>query len=104
MHPANEPKTKVNGASKDDKKEKKKKERVRKTADQDSIRQDPPYISYLKEYRSSRATWKFNKNHQNKLLSNLFNTYRIPFLVSMASDTSPESYSYDGASPAWAGT
>ena len=31
-----------------------------------------PFLEYLKQYHDSRGTWKFNKNHQNHLLKNIF--------------------------------
>ena len=77
-HSANEPSTKLNGAPKEAKKEKKKKERTRSTDTKTQLQQDPSYVTYLKEYRSSPATWKFNKTQQIKLLNNIYNTYWLP--------------------------
>ena len=90
VHPANEPATKVNGTdetkSKDDKRAKKEKKKERKHQDNASAEplQDQSYVTYLKEYHTSRATWKFNKVQQTKLIANLYNTYRIPFEVDAA--------------------
>jgi hypothetical protein len=78
VHPANEPSTKINGVANEGKKEKKKKERTQKSASDGSLKQDPAYVTYLKEYRSARSSWKFNKSHQIKLLNNLYNTYWLP--------------------------
>jgi hypothetical protein len=81
VHPANQPPTKVNGktetAVNNDRRQNQKDLKRRAEANTQPL-QDSAYISYLKEYRSARATWKFNKNHQKKLLDNLFNTYRLP--------------------------
>lgn len=38
----------------------------------------PTYITYVTQYHTNKATWRFNKKHQNNLLKNLFNVYRIP--------------------------
>lgn len=35
-------------------------------------------LDYLNAYQNTRDTWKFNKNHQNQLLKDAFNLYRIP--------------------------
>lgn len=37
-----------------------------------------PALDYLRQYRESRDTWKFNKNHQTYLLKHAFNTETIP--------------------------
>ncbi|KIW08745.1 uncharacterized protein PV09_00683 [Verruconis gallopava] len=58
-----------------DTKQKPKKKRV---DPESQPQQDLAYISYLKQYHSSRPSWKFNKNHQTKLLQNLYNMYRLP--------------------------
>jgi hypothetical protein len=81
VHPANQPLINVNGKSEADAIGAKKKQKVRKkrAGASDEPRQDLACVTYLKEYRNSRATWKFNKNHQVKLLNNLYNTHRIPF-------------------------
>jgi hypothetical protein len=80
VNPANQPLTKVNGKSEGDASGAKKKQKDRKhRADtSEQPQQDAPYITYLKEYHSSRATWKFSKNNQVKLLNSVFNLHRIP--------------------------
>ena len=37
-----------------------------------------PFLEYLKHYYETRETWKFNKNHQNHLLKNVFDVEAIP--------------------------
>ena len=37
-----------------------------------------PFLAYLKQYHEDRANWKFNKNHQNHILKNLFDLNAIP--------------------------
>ena len=37
-----------------------------------------PFLAYLRQYHESRDTWKFNKNHQNHLLKQVFNVKVIP--------------------------
>ncbi|KAG0651876.1 Uncharacterized protein D0Z07_1071 [Hyphodiscus hymeniophilus] len=37
-----------------------------------------PFLEYLKQYHNCRESWKFNKNHQNHLLKNIFNIEVIP--------------------------
>jgi hypothetical protein len=37
-----------------------------------------PFLDYIKQYHEDRASWKFNKNHQNHLLKNIFDLNVIP--------------------------
>ena len=53
-------------ATKDQKKERKQKD------DTDQPQRETSYVAYLKEYHTSRASWKFNKTQQTKLISNLY--------------------------------
>lgn len=48
------------------------------TEDSDASTQALPYVDYLQQYHKDRGNWKFSKKHQNNLLKNLFNIYRIP--------------------------
>lgn len=36
------------------------------------------YVSYLQQFHSDKANWKFNKSKQNSLLRNLFNAQQLP--------------------------
>ncbi|KAI9172445.1 hypothetical protein HJFPF1_01947 [Paramyrothecium foliicola] len=37
-----------------------------------------PALDYLRQWKSSRANWKFNKNHQSSLIKHLFDADAIP--------------------------
>lgn len=37
-----------------------------------------PFLVYLRQYHEDRDNWKFNKNHQNHILKNLFDIHSIP--------------------------
>jgi hypothetical protein len=37
-----------------------------------------PFLAYLRQYHEDRANWKFNKNHQNHILKNLFDIDAVP--------------------------
>ena len=37
-----------------------------------------PFLAYLRQYHEDRANWKFNKNHQNHILKNLFDINAVP--------------------------
>jgi hypothetical protein len=47
-----------------------------------------PFLAYLRQYHEDRAHWKFNKNHQNHILKNVFDLNAIP------SDHVPLIYEY----------
>ncbi|KAL3424397.1 hypothetical protein PVAG01_03678 [Phlyctema vagabunda] len=47
-----------------------------------------PFLAYLKQYHDSRATWKFNKNHQDRILKHIFDVEIIP------SEYAPSLYEY----------
>lgn len=49
-----------------------------KSIEKASKKSSPPYLRYLEQYAVDRASWKFNKSHQIKLLDNLFNLNRVP--------------------------
>ena len=53
------------------------KEAANTAQDNKASTQVPPYVGYLQQYYSDRGSWKFSKKHQNNLLKNLFNIYRI---------------------------
>ena len=38
----------------------------------------PQYLEYLSQFRTDRASWKFNKAQQISLLKNIFDVSRIP--------------------------
>ncbi|KAK8190189.1 hypothetical protein IWZ00DRAFT_516002 [Phyllosticta capitalensis] len=38
----------------------------------------PPYLTYLQQYHTDRANWKFNKVRQSTLFDNLFKIQRLP--------------------------
>lgn len=37
-----------------------------------------PALDYLRQWKSSRANWKFNKNHQSSLIKHVFDSEAIP--------------------------
>jgi hypothetical protein len=37
-----------------------------------------PFLAYIRQYHEDRANWKFNKNHQNHVLKNLFDINAVP--------------------------
>lgn len=37
-----------------------------------------PFLVYLRQYHEDRVNWKFNKNHQNHILRNLFDINAVP--------------------------
>lgn len=47
-----------------------------------------PFLAYLRQYHEDRANWKFNKNHQNHILKNVFDLNAVP------SDYVPLIYEY----------
>lgn len=85
-----EPHSITNDPPKPPKKEKKpKKEKTKKQKDKpkseplkstlDTQQPQPKaYQAYLTTHHTTRQDWKFNKNHQTKILENIFNLHRLP--------------------------
>lgn len=50
----------------------------KKSNDTKPVTPSHPFLEYLKQYSESRATWKFNKNHQNHIIKHIFNLEIVP--------------------------